>query len=302
MFNEHLLLKLSKDIFEDSKVIGRCLEASEESLLNMDEEERLSFVAELWVRITSALVDSIKSIAKDGKKLSRIAEAWLSNFKDVISAFSRAEMAELSKSIKSELRRYYLKLLRSWPPYYQMEFEKEYGKSGPDEVILIVVCQKCSNRDVLRVSVPDLVAWKVECRRCGYKIPKKPEVSRRFINWAEEYISRHMVPALDRLLNEMSIITCEALVHEKVAIRDAKCEIRGRIWPPHSKRKVTLVLTGPDNLEETLSTSTDDGGAYRVDYVFRKLGNWTICAYWDGDEDHLGASTEEKILVWEFPR
>ena len=76
--------------------------------------------------------------------------------------------------------------------------------------------------------------------------------------------------------------------------------VSGSISPPHSDVSVILTYTRPNG---TLVTKTVNAtaGSYSDTYVLDMAGAWNVRASWEGDEDHLGATSSTVSFTVKAP-
>lgn len=254
----------------------------------------------LYRRVAEALIQFLCA----RKDLKSIAEAWLSTLRDVLPTLPVDGRAALAASIKSELYPHYAKIVRGLPPGVAADYKRKIKSVRSEkEMVLLFQCSKCSRINITVKNVFELIKREeVECEACGHKTPFKSVIGERFLKWAEEkYIPRHLMPALTKLINEISVLSCRVLVYRNIAICGAKCTIEGEVEPPHPGCIATLTIIDPEGLTNTFNVQIDADGKYRFDHKFEKLGVWSLRASWNGDEDHLGAYSENvEFLVYKL--
>ena len=67
--------------------------------------------------------------------------------------------------------------------------------------------------------------------------------------------------------------------------------VSGSILPIHAGVTVSLTYTRPDATTITRTATTTSTGSYSDVYMPNMAGSWTVIASWDGDSDHLGATS-----------
>jgi len=296
ILNDDFLAELAKEVFSG----GAFMLAGETMNLDDLEKNYPKTLLNLYSRISKVLIQFLSA----KKDLKPLVDVWLSTLKDVFPSLPLESRAALAASIKSELYPYYAKMMRGLPPGVASEYRRKIKSvSSEEEMALIFQCSKCSRLNVIVKNIFEFIKeGTFECGACGYKTPSKLTVDKYFLKWAEEkYIPKHLMPTLSRLLTEISVVTCRTLAHRNIAILGAPCTIEGEVEPPHPECTVTLTATDPEGAAHTFSTLTDADGKYRFTYTFNKLGVWNLRASWSGDEDHLGAYSENvELLVYKF--
>jgi len=68
--------------------------------------------------------------------------------------------------------------------------------------------------------------------------------------------------------------------------------VSGRISPALTGKTVTLSFKKPDGSTLTRTTTTGSDGSYSDSYKPDAVGSWSVSASWDGDSEHLSASSQ----------
>jgi hypothetical protein len=97
-----------------------------------------------------------------------------------------------------------------------------------------------------------------------------------------------------------SSITCSAS-SDKIE-KGKSITISGSISPSHAGVMVTLTYKKPDGSTENILVISNVDGSFEDNYLPENLGSWKVTASWEGDDDHLGAtSSPVTFSVEEIP-
>jgi len=76
-----------------------------------------------------------------------------------------------------------------------------------------------------------------------------------------------------------------------------KIYITGGVSPMNKPVPITLTLDKPDSTYVDVPVMTDENGNFMVIQTFDIVGDWTVVAWWNGDETHTGAYSESLSLT-----
>lgn len=94
-----------------------------------------------------------------------------------------------------------------------------------------------------------------------------------------------------------SSITCSA--SPSTITLGSSVTVSGSISPSHAGVAVSLTYTKPDATTIARTATTTSAGSYSDVYTPDMAGSWTVIASWDGDSDHLGATSSHAHLTVE---
>lgn len=73
--------------------------------------------------------------------------------------------------------------------------------------------------------------------------------------------------------------------------------VDGSVSPIYASVPVTVTFDKPDSTYVDVLVTTDENGAFRVCYTPDMTGDWTVVAWWEGDECHTSAYCEDMSLT-----
>lgn len=253
-----------------------------------------------WLELYRQLAKSMIEIAgiKAGQDVA--SGAWCSSLRDALLDLPKGLEKIVLGAIKSMLHSLYIESLRA-QPHLMVEYEEKLRKARRHEkVALILECPNCRNTSIPIENIFEVLKrLEVECEKCGCKVPLNFRVDENFLRWARDvYIPKTLMPALTRVVERMSTITCKVMAYRNRVICGAASTIEVVIEPPHPRCTFELTLIDPKGSEHTYNLATDDSSRCKWNYTFNMCGVWRIYASWLGDEDHIGAlSREVNVLV-----
>jgi hypothetical protein len=104
-------------------------------------------------------------------------------------------------------------------------------------------------------------------------------------------------PSSSALTTTISCVVDSHLIEQgsAVTISGSISSVIGGIGP----YPVTITIVGPEDFVTGISTNTDSSGAYCVQYVPSKPGQWRFQASWSGDSLFYGATSERATVAVE---
>lgn len=106
----------------------------------------------------------------------------------------------------------------------------------------------------------------------------------------------HPEAAGSEQLVQVRAVTSLTAVPRRVS-RLARIRLRGSLEPAHRGTRVTVLLDGPGRRAQRLTARVRPSGAWRLrTRAPRKPGRWVVTAQWAGDADHLGSTSNRRVM------
>lgn len=109
-------------------------------------------------------------------------------------------------------------------------------------------------------------------------------------DWNLYRFDEYMAPAIISTKMTLSLST-------NSITKDDDIYIVGGVSPMNKPVPVTLTLDKPDSTYVDIPVMTDENGNFQVIQTFDIVGDWTVVAWWNGDDLHTGAYSESLSLT-----
>jgi hypothetical protein len=98
------------------------------------------------------------------------------------------------------------------------------------------------------------------------------------------------------MMASMSKSQVDKDLSESVTVSGSVSPTDGSISPIYASIPVKVTFTKPDGTNVDVATTTTAGGVFECSYTPDVVGDWTATAWWEGDETHTFAFTEDMTL------